>query len=724
MKKLILLITAIILTSSAIADEGMWLLPYIQKNNIKQMQELGYELTADEIYNVDGSSLSDAIVIFGRGCTGEIVSPNGLLFTNHHCGYGNIQSLSSVEHDYLKNGFWAMNNQEEIPAPGLEVRFIRKIEDVSGSVLGSVPSISVGKERDSLVGVNIKNIVSQREKGCNEEVIVKSFFGGNQYFLFVIEVFKDIRFVGAPPSSIGKFGGETDNWMWPRHTGDFSLFRVYANKDNGPAEYSKDNVPYKSDNYLKISIDGYEESDFGMILGFPGSTERYMTSYEIDRMLEVENPQRIFIRGERQNILKADMLASDKVRIQYASKYAGSSNYWKNSIGMSRGIKRLNVKGQKQAQEIAFQKWADENSMPQEGYIDALGMIKESVESSLDEFGDGQYLGEALSSAVEIMMPAFIAERAYKGGDTFTEFEKSLNNFYKDYNTSTDKKVAKRMFEIVKEGVKDKPTIFEDVIDGDFGGDTDKYVDYLYENSKFANQETLLELLVAEKSSLKLADSASMDSLFYEKFFANDPATILYKSVSSKRKELFEAQQKSEVLFKDGHRIYIDGLMKMDPEKSWYPDANFTMRLTYGQVLPYDPVDGVTYKYETTLKGVIEKEDTSNPTEFTVPAKLKELYEARDFGKYVNGDGEVPVGFLVNCDITGGNSGSPVLNGKGELIGLAFDGNWEAMSGDVAFEPAVQRTISVDVRYLLFVLDKFAGAGWLLDEMTIVGGEK
>lgn len=695
MKKIILLLAAACVTLSAAADEGMWLLPYLQKMNSKDMKARGCKLSAEEIYSMNNSSLKDAIVIFGGGCTGEIVSPDGLLFTNHHCGYGSIQSLSSVEHDYLKDGFWAMSHAEELPAPGLEVRFIRRIVDVTPDVLGAVPGITGGEEREKLVAGQVK-AVSERLGGENPgmEIEVKSFFGGNQYFAFVIEVFKDVRLVGTPPTSIGKFGGDTDNWMWPRHTGDFSVFRVYAGPDNRPAEYSPENRPYKAEKFLKISLDGYDEGDFAMIMGFPGSTQRYMTSYEIDRLLEVENPQRIFIRGERQAILKEDMAASPKVRIQYASKYAQSSNYWKNSIGESRGIRRLDVKGRKQEQEAAFTAWAEKNTLPTEGYSNALNLIRESVEETAPCFASSQYLSEAIGRSVEILVPARLAV-SMKG----EELSEALKAFYKDYNMPTDRRVAKRMFQIVKENCKELPSLFAEVIDTQFGGDTDAFVDNLYDNSVFADEQKALDA-VAVGTDL-----------------SNDPAVLLSKSYTAKMRELMSAQQAGKRKFADGHRLYIAGLMRMQPNKAWASDANFTLRLTYGRVLPYDPADGIHYNYYTTLKGVMEKENPQNPTEFTVPAKLKELYAAKDFGRYTNKQGELPVAFLADCDITGGNSGSPVLNDKGALVGLAFDGNWEAMSGDVAFEPELQRTIAVDVRYVLFVIDKFAGAGWLLDEL-------
>ena len=677
---------------TAVADEGMWLLPYIKKMNSKDMKEHGCKLKAEDIYSAEKSSLKDAIVIFGGGCTGEIVSPNGLIFTNHHCGYDAIQKLSSVEHDYLADGFWANNNAEELPAEGLSVRFVRQIFDVTAEVVGNIPSTASQGEYMSAVEANSKAVKQRLETEYpGMQIVIPSFFGDNQFFAFVYEVYTDVRLVGTPPSSIGKFGGDTDNWMWPRHTGGFSIFRVYAGKDNRPAAYSEENVPYKAEKWLDISLDGIEEGDFGMIMGFPGSTERYKTSYEIDYMLEVDNPQRIYIRGERQAILRQHMDADQAVRIKYDAKFARSSNYWKNSIGMSRGIEKLNVRDKKVAQEAEFQAWAEKNTLPEERYMDALSLIAESQSEAKEENATLQYLSEAFFQSVELtqtMLGRFNPEQ-----------------FYKDYDEATDRDVAKRMFAIYRENNKRLPSIYAK-IDAEFGGDSDAYVDWLYDNSQLTSLE-------------KFNAIAALDAEAREVAFNNDPVYELAKSIFNLYNELVPAVAVANEKFNEGHRLYIAGLMKMQPEKAWASDANFTIRLTYGNVLPYSPADGVIYNHYTTLDGVMAKEDPSNPVEFTVPSRLKELYAAKDYGRYADKNGDLPVAFLVNCDITGGNSGSPVMNDKGQLIGLAFDGNWEAMSGDVAFEPELQRTIAVDIRYVLFVIEKYAGAGWLLDELTI-----
>ncbi len=706
MKKILLLLAVAGTLCTARADEGMWLLPYLQKMNIKQMKAHGCKLSAEEIYSLDRSSLKDAVVIFGGGCTGEIVSPEGLLFTNHHCGYGSIQQLSSVEHDYLKNGFWAMSQAEELPVPGLKVRFVRKIADVTADVLGNVPSTASEQEFSELVSTNIDGLIKKLKKEHQGmEIVVKDFFERNQYFAFVNEVYTDVRLVGAPPSSIGNFGGDTDNWMWPRHTGDFSIFRVYAGADNRPADYSPDNRPYRADKFLKISLQGVDEGDFAMVMGFPGSTQRYITSDEIGNILAVSNPQRIFIRGERQRILWDAMMADPAVRIQYASKYRSSSNYWKNSIGMSRGLEKLHVKERKAEQEAAFQQWAEQHTLPEEGFIDALPKIRTALAGMAAPAADLQYISEAFLRGIELMRPVtgLLDRSTPKKEVDAAKIEAWLGDWYKDYSAATDRKVAKRMMTIAREHMKTLPSFYAEIVDNEFGGDLDAYVDFIYDHSQFTTPEGFAALL-ADYSPEKVEA---------------DPAYPFVKSVMEQYAELTALRRPYVNDYNEGMRKYLAGRMRREPAKAWSPDANFTIRLTYGRVLPYNPADGIRYNHYTTLKGVMEKENPLNPEEFTVPEKLKALYAARDFGPYANAAGELPVGFLADLDITGGNSGSPVLNARGELVGLAFDGNWEAMSGDVAFEPQLQRCIAVDIRYVLFVIDKFAGAGWLLDELSL-----
>ena len=709
MKKLTLLIATLLLIAPRVsADEGMWLLPMLEKLNIKDMKAKGMKLSAKDIYDINANSLKDAIVIFGGGCTGEVVSSEGLLLTNHHCGFGAIQKLSSVNYDYLKNGFWAMNNKEELPAEGLSVKFIRHIEDVTEGALAGVVDADTEVQRNEKSKQNIKQITTEYEKNnLGKTVLVKSFFGGNQFFLFSIEEYKDVRLVGTPPSSIGKFGGDTDNWMWPRHTGDFSVFRIYSNTEGRPAEYSKDNVPYQSPTHLTISTKKIKEGDFAMIMGFPGSTKRYMTSYEIEKTLAQENPIRIFVRGERQDILKKDMAASDRVRIQYASKYAGSSNYWKNSIGMSRGLKKLNVKSKKEAIEANFTKWANADESRAK-YRTALPLIEESVKESAKSDKVTQYISEALLRSVEIIQVSAIARNLEKKEVTPADVEgakSAIAAFYKDYNEATDRKVAKSMFKIIFDSLSttEQPTYIQEQIAANFDGDVSKYVDYLYDSSIFANQAKF-------NAYVAKGDFSTI---------ASDPAVKAREDIYKTNNTYSAMSAKYRAQFAEGHRLFVDGVIKMDGDsKTHYPDANFTLRLTYGNVLPYNPADAVTYNYFTTLSGIIAKEDRSNPVDFTVPSRLKKLYEAKDFGEYAE-NGDIRVGFISNNDITGGNSGSPVLNGKGELIGLVFDGNWEAMSGDIAFEPELQRSISVDIRYVLFIIEKYGNAEWLIDEMTI-----
>ncbi len=706
MKKL-LFVFALFLTLPASADEGMWLLPFLNRMNIKDMRSMGLKLKAEDIYSVNQGSLKDAVVIFGGGCTGEVVSAEGLLLTNHHCGYGQIQALSSVENDFLKNGFWAMSRGEEIPAPGLSVTFIRRMDDVTDSVLGAAAEMGNGDERDAIVEANLRSVGEEyRALYPDYRIEVRSFMGGNQYFAIMTEVFTDVRLVGTPPNSMGKFGGDTDNWMWPRHTDDFSMFRIYAGPDNRPAAYSPENRPYEAPVHLKISLRGVQENDFAMIMGFPGSTDRYMTTHEMKKLIEVENENRIFIRGERLSIIMEDMLADDGVRLKYAAKYASSSNYWKNSIGMNKALIDNNIPEAKAALEARFQAWAENDGSPEQ-YRLALGKIRESVEATTHGEDVYQFLMEALWSGVEMVQLAQRVMQTIQVQDgkvtNRDELIATTENFYKNYNEPTDRRVAKRMLAITRQhlGQNDLPSFFQEI--GTSQNDIDAWVDNMYDTSVFTTPERL---------------ATALDN-YTPEMFENDPTAQMTASTREKLITLSNDLIPQTEQLADWRRVYIKGLTKMDPEAKFYPDANFSMRLTYGSVLPYDPRDGVTYKYYTTLKGVLEKEDPNNPLEFTVDDQLKQAYATANYGQYGQ-DGELRLNFLTNNDITGGNSGSPVLNAKGELIGLAFDGNWEAMSGDLMFEPSLQRCINVDIRYVLWTIDKYANAKHLLNEMTLV----
>jgi len=715
MKKLLMAAISILLVFNlnVKADEGMWLLSLIQQLNIEKMNEMGCELTAEEIYSVNNTSLKDAIVIFGGGCTGELISDKGLVLTNHHCGYGAIQQHSTPEHNYLDDGFWAMSMEEEIPTPGLAVTFLVRIEDVTDQINEVFTDEMNELERQDTAYTTGKIIAEKATEDTHYDARVQSFYGGNKYYLLVYEKFTDIRMVGAPPSSIGKFGADTDNWMWPRHTGDFSMFRIYANKENKPAEYSEDNVPYKPKHHLPVSLKGVEKNDFAMILGYPGGTDRYMTSWEVENTINLENANRIYIRGIRQEILLEDMLADEAIQIKYASKYSGSSNYWKNSIGMNKALKRLKIVDKKKQEEEAFTKWVNENTGRKEKYGEALNLIKTSVEGKKEASHVTQYIIESLFRGTELIniaynMSMFQGDLASENSEeletTIIEIKEKARDFYKNYNAPTDQKVAKAMFKIFAENVDKKyqPTIFN-TIESKYKNDFGKYIDDLFAKSILTDTVKLWAFL--EKPSVKK--------------LAKDPAIIASSSIIGKYRELYNEIEPLYADYDKGHRLYVGGIMEMNEGKPMYPDANFTMRLTYGEILDYYPMDAVHYDYITTLKGVMEKEDPDN-WEFVVPEKLKELYNNKDFGQYALPNGEMPVAFLSTNDITGGNSGSPVINGKGELIGTAFDGNWEAMSGDIVFEPELQRTISVDVRYTLFIIDKFAGAKRLIEEMTIV----
>lgn len=660
MKKFLLTLAALAaLMTPARADEGMWMLPLLEKINSDAMRNLGSRLTADQIYSVNHSSIKDAVVQFGGGCTGEIISGSGLLVTNHHCGYSSIQALSSEEHNYLEDGYWASDRSEEIPVPGLTVKFLQKMTDVTGKVKDD-------KSREALIQKAIKE-----NPHCTAQIV--SFFNDNVQYLIVYKIYRDVRFVGAPPASMGKFGGDTDNWMWPRHTCDFSMFRVYAGPDNEPADYSENNVPMTPKQFLNVSLKGIQEGDFAMIMGYPGRTQRYQTASQLEDMLEI-NDIRIAARGVRQDVLWKEMRADDKVGLQYASKYASSSNGWKKWIGMKEAFAKLNVIGRQEEKETELGAWINGKKSRIKKYGDPVSGIAAAVEGRKQAYKDYTLLSETIGR-IELLGLARAKDASV----------------YKNYDAEVDRKVAHAMVRhyLQNAAPQGRLEICEEM------------VDKMFDESVFTSY-----------GKLEAARAAGAD-------LEADPAAQLRTAMMDKTGPLFGQILAWADSLEAPSKAYAAALLEWQKDKPSYPDANSTCRLTYGTVKGYEPKDGVIYKYYTTLKGVMEKEDPGN-YEFRVPARLKELYSAQDYGQYADAEGELVTCFLTNLDITGGNSGSPVMDADGNLIGLAFDGNWEAMSGDVIFEPNLQRCICVDIRYVLFMMDKFGGAGWLLDEMNIV----
>lgn len=698
----------------------MWLLQLMQEQNLAdRMKAQGLKMDIADIYNPDQITLKDAVGIFGRGCTGEIISPNGLILTNHHCGYDAIQQHSSVEHDYLTDGFWAKSYQEELPTPGLTFKFVDRIVDVTNKVNEDIQKGKVS-EIESFGSKYLKKLADEELKksdlkgkpGISTQAL--PFYEGNKFYLFFIKTYSDVRMVAAPPSSIGKFGGETDNWMWPRHTGDFSMFRIYADKNGNPAEYSKDNVPLKVKKHLTISLKGLQEGDYAMIMGFPGSTSRYLTESEVRLRMEGTNIPRITVREARQNILRKEMAASDKVRIQYASKFASSSNYWKNSIGMNKAIVDNHVLETKAEQEAKFAAFAKEKQNADyeavvskiDDYVKRVTPLRTQLTYFTETFRSGiEFTHSSKMKALQNLASA-LKKNKKKDIDTaiatLKEAYADIHN--KDYDHEVDRKVAKVLLPLYAEKVPAEalPDFYQ-TIQNTFKGDYDAYVDALYDNSIFAN----------EKNFNAFIEHPTAEAI------QNDLSAEYANAVNKKYKELADQLDKANGDINLLHKTYVRGLCEMYAPTPKAPDANFTLRLTYGNVKSYDPKDGIHYKYYTTLKGVMEKEDPNNP-EFVVPAKLKELYATKNYGRYALPNGEMPTCFLTTNDITGGNSGSPVMNGNGELIGAAFDGNWESLSGDINFDNNLQRCIAVDIRYVLFIVEKLGGCKNLIDEMTIV----
>ena len=714
MKKIILsLAAALVIGTSAFADEGMWMLPLLQKMNIKTMKAMGCKLSAEDIYSINHSSLKDAIVHFGGGCTGEVISDQGLLVTNHHCGYSNIQKLSTPEHNYLEDGYWAMNLGEELPAAGLTVTFLENMTEVT-SILTKAYDAALELTKDEESAEKARKAAEDELKTKAEadypncKAQITSFYNTNVYYLIVYKTYKDIRFVGAPPASVGKFGGETDNWMWPRHTGDFSMFRIYAGPDNEPAEYSENNVPYRPKKSLKISLKGVKEGDFSFIMGYPGRTQRFQTAAQLQNMID-EFMVSVGARTARQEVMWEGMESDPTIRLQYADKYASSANGWKKWQGEKLAFEKLNIIGREKEKEQAFMAWVNQDQERVKKYGDALEEIERIEKLSAKPAKEMTLLVETIynigtNNVYSRFMRVYGREIRQNPADSVNIIKKAVESAkgaFKDINIPLEKKMAKRMLNYYREQA-DTSAYLNGI--GDFATmDIDKYVEDLFDNSIFASVEKLDQLAQNPNSAAIKNDP---EIKLYEDFFKVYMKKAQYATLDH------EAEAKAS-------KAFAAGILEWEAGKPSYPDANSTMRLTYGKVGGYSPKNGMWCNYYTTLDGVMEKEDPNN-YEFIVPARLKELWKAKDYGQYADATGNLPTCFLTNNDITGGNSGSPVLNAKGELIGLAFDGNWESMSSDVMFEPDLQRCICVDIRYVLFMMDKYGKAGWLLKEMKIV----
>jgi len=695
----------------AVAHEGMWLVSMLNRIQEAEMKNLGLNLSAEEIYDINNASMKDAIVRLNGGmCTGEVVSDRGLVFTNHHCAYDAIQSFATVENDILKNGFCAKSMKEEMPIEGFEISFLVRIEDVTREVLEGIKAGTSEADRALLIRTKTRDIQKRATEGTSYDVEVNEFFFGNEYYLFVYTTYRDVRLVGNPPESVGKYGGDTDNWMWPRHTGDFSMLRIYADKDNNPADFSDANVPLKPKHFLPMNINGVEEGDFAMIMGYPGSTDRFLSSWGVKQALELSNPSTVEIRDAKLKAMKNHMDADPKVRLQYASKYASTANYWKYFIGQNKGLTRLNVMGKKQQEEAAFTRWVNSgDAARKEKYGSALSMIEEYYKTSASSAKSNVYALEAGLIGAELPLFAFQFSRVFgaamletdlvKRKEILDSFNSSAESFFKDFDMATEKQMFVDIVGLYRKNIPaaERPSWMA-VIDQKYKGNVQLFADKMYASTIFRSPETLKAFMAKPN----------------QKVFDKDMAVMVANSSIETYRTTFAnpAQEKYDV----GYRLYVAGQREMKSDKSIAPDANSTMRLTYGTVRDYKAADAVNYDYYTTTAGIIEKRDDSNP-EFEVPENLADLIAKKDFGRYANEKGELVVCFIADLDITGGNSGSPTIDGDGNLIGIAFDGNWEAMSGDIAYEPELQRTISVDVRYVLWTIEKLMGGKNIIDEL-------
>ena len=708
MKRLLLSLAIVLTSAMAFAGEGMWI-PMLLQYNEKEMQEMGMRITADDIYSINHSSLKDAIVLFGGGCTGEIVSDYGLLLTNHHCGYDYIQQHSSVEHDYLTDGFWAMDRSQELPCPGLTVIFLREMRDVTAQVLNEVTSEMTEAKRQATISENIKKIIAKVEKETKYKASVKPFFLGNEYYLLLNEEYTDVRLVGCPPSNIGKFGGDTDNWVWPRHTGDFSVFRVYAGKDGHPADYSAENVPYKPAKHLEISLKGADEGDFAFVFGYPARTSEYLPAIAVNQEANVIDPIAVDLRGKILDIYNTYQEKDKKVRIQYASKHAGLGNGWKKWMGVTEGINHFHGVEKKQAYEKDFMEWcnASRQRYPYIGLLNAFEKKYKELEPYRVAY---TYLANAGLNIELIDFAGSFGRLSRVTKETpqedIDDMVASLKNatkaFFKDYHQPIDEEVAKSMLtEYLKQPADFRPGFLNEI------KDVDSYVTELFSKSMFVNEEKVNEFLDGFKASKV-------------KKLQKDPAMKAYQSlIEFYRNDVNPKMAPINKAIDSLQRIYMKGQMVMEPERRFSPDANFTLRVTYGKVEGFKPQDGKTFRHFTTLEGIMEKE---NPDiyDYVVEPKLKELYNNKDYGRYADKDGTMHVAFTASVHTTGGNSGSPILNADGRLLGLNFDRCWEGTMSDLVYDPDICRNISVDIRYVLFIIDKFAGAKNLIAEMDIV----